>query len=366
MPAKICGKIAAGGKHMRYGLAIVGYGGMGGWHHASIAEKVSGIRVKGAFDIRPEAMDKARAAGLHPYASLEELLTDEEVALVTVATPNDTHRPLVIRCLEAGKNVVCEKPVALNAAELEDMIAAARRANKLFSIHQNRRWDRDYRIVREVLRSGVIGTPYFIESRVLGSRGSMHGWRGYKQNGGGMLLDWGVHLIDQLMDMFPAPVVEVSGSLNKVFGQEVDDNIKVNLRFANGVSAMLEMATNCFINQPRWHVSGAEGTLVIHDWDCTGEIVKLLTDASMEWEDDIVYTAAGPTRTMAPRPKHTTQLLSLPEAPADWSEYYMNVADVLDGKAELIVKPEQALRVMRVIDKVFAADGQRCGISCDI
>jgi len=351
---------------MQHVAAIIGYGGMGGWHHQSIVEKISGVRVRGAYDVRPEALDKAREAGLHVYASVEELLADKEVDLVIIATPNDVHRPLVIRCLEAGKNVVCEKPVALNAAELEEMIAAAHRTGKLFSIHQNRRWDRDYRIVREVLRSGTIGTPYFIESRVQGSRGAMYGWRGYKQNGGGMLLDWGVHLIDQLMDMIPEPVVEVSSSLCKIFGKEVDDNIKVSLHFADGMSAMLEMSTNCFISHPRWHVSGTEGTLVIQDWSCEGEIVKLNTDAEMEWDDDIVYTEAGPTRTMAPRPKHTTQRLPLPDERPDWSEYYENIAAVLDGKAKLIVKPEQALRVMRVIDTVFAADAQRCGIACNI
>ncbi len=351
---------------MQHVWAIIGFGGLGGWHLSSISEKVKDIRVKGAFDIRPEAMEKAREAGLYTYASLDELLADPEVDIVTVATPNDVHRSLVIRCLEAGKNVVCEKPVALNAAELEDMIAASRRTGKLFSIHQNRRWDRDYRIVRESIESGAIGTPYFIESRVLGSRGAMFGWRGHKLNGGGMLLDWGVHLIDQLMDMIKSPVVEVSAQLCKVFGSEVDDNIKVTLRFQNGVSAMLEMATNCFINQPRWHVSGTEGTLVVEDWSCNGKIVKLDTDAEMEWDDDIVYTEAGPTRTMAPRPKSTTRELPLPEASPDWSEFYKNIVATLDGKAELIVKPEQALRVMRVIDTAFAADEKRCGISCEI
>lgn len=351
---------------MRYGLAIIGYGGMGGWHHKSIQEKVPGIEVIGAYDIRNEAMEKAREEGLKTYDSLDALLTDPNVDIVTVATPNDAHRPLVIRCLEAGKNVVCEKPVALNAAELEDMIAVAERTGKLFSIHQNRRWDRDFRIVCEALRSGSIGDPYFIESRVQGSRGAMYGWRGHKQNGGGMLLDWGVHLIDQILDMLPGKVVEISSHLCKVFGSEVDDNIHVTLRFDSGTSVLLEMATNCFINHPRWHVSGTGGTLVVDDWSCAGRIVKLNTAAEMEWADDIVYTEAGPTRTMAPRPVHTTEQLSLPEVHTDWSEYYQNIAAVLSGEAELIVKPVQALRVMRVIDAVFEAEEKGQSVVCSL
>lgn len=351
---------------MLHRLALIGYGGMAGWHHNNIRDRVPGIEVTGAWDIRQEARDKAKANGLQVYQSLEQLLRDPQIDLVTIATPNDVHKPLAIAALKAGKHVVCEKPVTLNAAELEEVMAVAKECGKLFSIHQNRRWDRDFLIVKKAIDEGIIGTPYFVESRVQGSRGAMHGWRGHKQNGGGMLLDWGVHLIDQAMQMFPEKVVSVDAHLFSLYGSEVDDNIKLLLRFESGVSVLLEMATNCFINQPRWHVSGTGGTLIVEDWSCKGRIVKLKEDGAMTWADDIVYTEAGPTRTMAPRPKHTTQEVPLPEVKADWTEYYQNIVDVLNGKAELIVKPEQALRVMNVIDALFASQESGTGLKVNI
>ncbi|NLM85967.1 MAG: Gfo/Idh/MocA family oxidoreductase [Clostridiales bacterium] len=351
---------------MKHRLALIGYGGMAGWHHSNIKEKIKGIEVVGAYDVREEANDKARENGLKVYASVAELLADKDIDIVTIATPNDFHRGLAIEALRAGKHVVCEKPVTLNAKELEDIIAVAKETGKLFSIHQNRRWDRDFLIVKKAIDEGIIGTPYFVESRVQGSRGAMHGWRGHKQNGGGMLLDWGVHLIDQAMQMFPEKVVSVDAHLFSLYGSEVDDNIKLLLRFESGVSVLLEMATNCFINQPRWHVSGTGGTLIVEDWSCKGRIVKLKEDGAMTWADDIVYTEAGPTRTMAPRPKHTTQEVPLPEVKADWTEYYQNIVDVLNGKAELIVKPEQALRVMNVIDALFASQESGTGLKVNI
>jgi len=351
---------------MKHRLAIIGYGGMAGWHHQNIKEKIPAIEVVGAYDVREEANEKARENGLKVYSSLAELLGDKRIDLVTIATPNDFHRGLSIDFLRAGKNVVCEKPVTLNAKELEDIMAVAKETGKLFSIHQNRRWDRDFLIVKKAIDEGMIGTPYFLESRVQGSRGAMHGWRGHKQNGGGMLLDWGVHLIDQAMQLFPEKVVSVNAHLFSLYSDEVDDNIKLLLRFESGTSMLLEMATNCFILQPRWHVSGTEGTLVVEDWSCKGRIVKLREDGEMTWEDDIVYTEAGPTRTMAPRPKHTTEEAPLPEVKADWSEYYKNIVDVLDHGAELIVKPEQALRVMKVIDALFASQEAGCGLRVDI
>lgn len=351
---------------MKHRLALIGYGGMAGWHHKNISEKIPSIEVVGALDVREEANAKARENGLHVYSGLKELLADKSVDLVTIATPNDSHRHLAIECLRAGKHVVCEKPVTLNAAELEEIIAVAEETGRLFSIHQNRRWDRDFLILKKAIAEGLIGTPYFVESRVQGSRGAMHGWRGHKQNGGGMLLDWGVHLLDQALQLFPEKVVSVNAHLFSLYGAEVDDNIKLFLRFESGASALLEMATNCFILQPRWHVSGTGGTLVIEDWSCKGKIVKLKPDSEMTWEDDIVYTEAGPTRTMAPRPKQTTEEIPLPEVKADWTEYYQNIVDVLDHGADLIVKPQQALRVMKVIDALFVSQQSGVGLKVDI
>jgi len=351
------------GKHV---FGIIGYGGMGSWHIKNLREKVKALKIKGAWDIRKEARAKAKTDLLYAYSSLQELLDDEEIDVVTVATPNNFHHDLVIACLRAGKNVICEKPVAMNASEFNDMIIAAKKSGKLFSIHQNRRWDPDYCIIRKILISGKIGAPYFIESRVQGSRGAMHGWRGHMKNGGGMVLDWGVHLIDQILDMIASKVVSVDAHLFKIFTEEVEDNIKILLRFESGVSVLLEMSTNCFIRLPRWHVSCTNGTAVIQNWECEGNIVKLKTKSKMDWTDDIVYTAAGPTRTMIPRPEYTQQTMELPKVKTDWSEYYKNILDTLDGKTELIVKPEQAMRVMKVIDLIFESQKTGHGLPCKI
>lgn len=346
--------------------AVIGLGGMGTWHVENIQTKVPRIHVKGAFDVRPEAMEKTARLGIKAYSSLDEVLNDPEIDLVTIAIPNDMHKDTAIKALRAGKNVVCEKPVTLNSAELEEIIAVQKETGKLFSIHQNRRWDKDFRIVKECKEKGLLGDLTFVESKVQGSRGSMYGWRGYKRNGGGMLLDWGVHLIDQMMQLDTGKVVKVDAHLLSVYTPEVDDNIKLMLLFESGTSAVLEMSTMCLINSFRWHVEGTKGTMCIKDWGCEGELYQLKQDAAMEWDEDIVYTEAGPTRTMAPRPKFTMNRIPLPDVKTDWSDYYNNIADVLEGKAELIVKPEEALRVMKVIDLLFKSAEEGHGFACNI
>ena len=351
----------------KHRLAVIGFGGMGSWHARNVREKVPEIEVCGAYDIREEALQAAREMGLRAYDSLDALLADPAIDLVTIAVPNNFHRELSIAALRAGKNVVCEKPVTLNAAELQEIIAVRDETGKVFSVHQNRRWDKDFRIVKAAKEQGLLGHVYFIESKVQGSRKAMYGWRGHKLNGGGMLLDWGVHLLDQVMQLFAdEKVVSVDAHLLSVFTPEVDDNIKLMVRFSGGCSVLLEMSTNCLINSPRWHVQGTDGTLQVDDWSAGGRLMRLKPNAEMKWTDDIVYTEAGPTRTMAPRPEYTMESVPLPEVATDWADYYRNIAAALDGREALIVRPEQALRVMKVIDLMFESAREGCGKKCEI
>lgn len=348
-------------------LGVIGYGNIGPWHVNKLTAGVPEIKIAGVYDIRPEIQRKIERDGQRAYRSLDELLNDPDVDIITVATPNDTHKPLVIQCLKAGKNVLCEKPVALNAASLQEMIDVADKTGKLFSVHQNRRWDKDYQMIKRVLGSKQIGTPYFIESRVQGARGALIGWRGHKINGGGMVYDWGVHLLDQALDLIDSRVVSVDAHLFDIVTNEVDDNIKILLRFENRVSYLLEMSTNCFVSLPRWHVSCTEGTAVIHNWDCEGSLERIKpSEKEAVMYEDITYTTAGPTRTMAPIPDCTKECLPLPSVDAEWSEYYKNIINVLDSKAELIVTPAQAMRVMKVLDAVFESERIGHGIQCSI
>ena len=100
------------------GGAVIGYGGMGSFHSEKM-QSVEGIRLLGVYDIDPERNRAAEEKGIHAYASREELLADPAIDLVTVATPNDVHKEIVIAALAAGKNVICEKPVSMNSASGE-------------------------------------------------------------------------------------------------------------------------------------------------------------------------------------------------------------------------------------------------------
>lgn len=350
-------------------IGIIGFGGMANWHVDTFRdEKYTRAEFVGVYDINPEKYELAKKKGLKIYNSLEEILADEELDIILVATSNEVHKDISIKAMEAGKNVICEKPVTLNSAELEEIMAAAKRTGKVFTIDQNRRTNRDFVLMKRNVESGVIGKPYVIESRVEGSRGMPTGWRTIKRLGGGMMLDWGVHLIDQLMYMKSEKVSNVFCTMNSIQYPEVDDNFRLVMTFEDGVEARVEVATNNYITHPRWYVLGERGTLQIEDWNCDGKIVRCI-DKEDQWAEEIVYTKAGPTKTMAPRNERSVETIELSE-PTDVTDNltvpYEQLIDAIEGKAELTIKPEQALRVMKVMEAAFESWEKKEAIKTDI
>ena len=330
---------------------IIGFGGMGSWHQEHAQE--TQVNYVAVYDVDPERLAVAREKGLKAYETLEAFLADDSFDVVLVATPNNFHHDMVVAALEAGKNVVCEKPVAMSSAELLDMIAVAERTGKVFTVHQNRRWDADLDIVRRAVEEDVLGELFTVESRVHGQNGAMYGWRAFKVAGGGMMLDWGVHQIDQLIYLFGQNVASVFCTMAKIKTTEVEDYFKLIIKMKDGLTLQIETGTYNLIQMPRWYVCGSKGALQIDTWGKPGRVVRAKKE-EFEWTPVIIHTAAGPTRTMSPRPKDTLEELEIPEQWPDWREFYANVAAVIDGEAaELLVKPSEALYVMRVMEAAF-------------
>ena len=345
---------------MIFTMGIIGWGGMGHYHEKIAREKLTRLQTKGAYDIDPAKKPDILSHGLIAYDTAEDLIRDPEIDLVVITTPNDSHKDYSIRALKAGKHVLCEKPVMMNGAELEEVLAVAKETGKIFTVHQQRRWDRDFLIVKDVLRSGVIGKPFFIESRVNGARGIPDDWRCYKATGGGLVLDWGVHLIDQLLTLIDSPVTEIYAQVLNLKYEEVDDNFKMMLRYANGMGALIEVGTCHFIPQPRWYVNGGAGTLVIKDWASGADIVQEL-ESDMQWEHGVVHTAAGPTRTMAARPEDSTVESHIDILPHTCN--YLLQEQLLDAMesgdySKVAVQPDHLRRSMKVMEAAFRSSAE--------
>ncbi|NLA77491.1 MAG: Gfo/Idh/MocA family oxidoreductase [Clostridiales bacterium] len=332
-------------------VVVVGYGGMGGFH-ADELSKLDGFDLLGVYDIKEERNELARKKGYCAYDSFEAVLADERVELITIAAYNDVHKELAVAAMEAGKNVISEKPVTLSSVDLEEMIAASERTGRLFTVHQNRRWDDDYLTAKNILDKNTLGKVFSIESKVHGSRGIPGDWRAEKQHGGGMVLDWGVHLLDQMLTMTGGrKIISVYASLTNVTNSEVDDGFSSFLRFDDGMTALVEVCTNNFISMPRWYMLGENGSAVINNWELDGEIVMV-----SDWENrDAVpiRAGAGLTKTMAPRTDDTIKKYPLEKVKASWADFYGNIYDVLRNGAQQLITHDQLRRSMKLMEAIF-------------
>lgn len=309
------------------------------------------LKLKGVYDIREERRAWAASFGIYNYESYEAMLADPELDIVLIATPNHLHKDMAIRALGAGKHVLCEKPVMMTSADLEEVLAVAKETGKVFYPRQNRRWDYDFRMVKQVLEDGTLGRPFCIESRVLAANGVPGDWRNQKAAGGGMMYDWGVHLLDRLIVLIPEKITQVFCYLYHVSTKEVDDGLKMLLTFESGLTAIVEVGTVHYIKNPLWYVCGDKGTLLIKDWDMKGDIVCEAEALSRDAEP--ILAGEGLTKTMAPRCVASVKNVPFPEIDYDHNELYHNLVDTINGDADPIVTGEQALRVLRLMEAGF-------------
>ncbi len=335
----------------RVKAGIVGFGYMGRFHLRK-SRLCEDMEIVAVYDVDKSKAGEARQEGLIAARSLEELLAMEEISLILVCTPNDSHKDITIAALRAGKNVMCEKPATLNTAEAEEVVAVAEEMGRFYTIHQNRRWDTDYLLVKKVLEEGAIGNYTTINSWVYGQRGVCFGWRADPEKGGGMLYDWGVHLIDQVLNLFPESKVErVFGRLESILTPAVDDFFEAKFFFDNGVCANISVGTFSLQETPRWMVFGDRGTLKLDDFDWLSGTMARIRERVTGF-DSVFNKHLGPSRTMAPLAPEMLEQLELPQIAEEPLTFYHNLIASVQGTEKPFVTHAQIIRDMRMIDAV--------------
>ncbi|MFJ2043667.1 Gfo/Idh/MocA family protein [Paenibacillus taichungensis] len=336
-----------------YNIVIVGFGGMGSYH-CQLIEPVSQISVIGVYDTVEYRMELGKEAGYKTYASLDAVLTDELVDIVLIATPNDVHKDIAIQALQAGKHVICEKPVTITSKDFNDIVKVANEEKRVFTVHQNRRWDEDFRTAKDIIDKKTLGELFHLESRVQGANGIPGDWRQLKDYGGGMLLDWGVHLLDQLLRITDSQIESVAANLSYILGTEVDDGFTSYITFKDGLTALIEVGTTNYVKLPRWYLKGTEGTAVIRDWDLSGEIITRNPDVA-HIEPKPIKAGQGLTKTMAPPSEQSTLKFAIEKPDLEEQSFYENFVSVLEGKSEIAIKNDEVHRVLVLIETIFEA-----------
>lgn len=335
-------------------VGIVGYGLAGSVFHAPLVSSTTGMSVAAIVTGNPERQAQARrdypSATLH--ATVDELLADpSKLDLIVVAAPNRAHVPAALDALAAGLPVVVDKPFAPTSQDAARVIEAARRAGKLLTVFQNRRWDNDFLTVLSLIAGDALGPIVRFESRFERYRSEPKpgAWRELPdpEEAGGLLFDLGAHLIDQAMRLFGRPVTVYAESDARRPGAQIDDDTFVALRFPGGQVAHLWMSAVPRLSGPRLRVVGLRGVYEKHELDPQEDALRLGARPGDEgWGHEprqrwgrLVTDLSGVTFDGA-----------VETLPGSYEAYYAGVRDALRAGTPPPVDPADSLAGLRVIE----------------
>lgn len=330
-------------------VAIVGYGLAGRFFHAPLIAATEGLSV--ARVVTSNATRAAQVAAEHPEAqvvsSVGELWGANPPELVVIATDNKSHGPVASAVIERGVPLVVEKPVALTAVEAEALVEQADRAGVMLTVFQNRRWDTDQLTLRRLIEEDALGEVTRYESRFERWRPSLDENRSREtlgpEEGGGVLLDLGVHLVDQALALF-GPVAEVYAEIDSRRGAPAEDDVFVALRHASGTISHLHASAVTPSRGPRLRVQGTTGGFLVPDLDPQEAALRAgaRPDTVDEWgkpeEWEYGRLIAG------------ERSVPVPPVPGDWPRFYALLRDALRSGGPPPVDPRDAVETLRVLD----------------
>lgn len=362
-------------------VGIIGSGGIAeGAHAPGYKALPDDCELVACCDVRPERAEAfaERFDLAHWYTDYRELLALPELDAVSVCTPPFMHRDATVAALDAGLHVLCEKPMAMNVAEAQDMVAAAERAGKVLTIGHQQRFSPAAQAVKRAVDAGELGDIYYAKTAALRNRGApTWGVFHIKQlNGGGPLIDIGVHALDVTMWLMgsPRPVAVFGatymalahrpglqnrmGTIN-IEEYDVEDLAAALVRFDNGATLMLE--TSWLLQMTERGASytqlfGTEGSARLDPF----QIVRDVDGAPEDVTPELPPPAPDPPQQpKPPAPAAEGAPAGAEVAPAEEAVTWRRQPSVERfvqaalGRAEPLVKPEETLNVQRVMDALY-------------
>jgi len=342
---------------------LVGFGMAGRVFHAPLLSSVEGVELAAVME-RSSNKAAERYPGITVYRSLEAMLADDSLGLFVVATPNGTHFAIAKEILQAGKNVVVDKPMTLTSAEAAELIALAKAKKVLLAPFFNRRWDSDFLTVQNLIHEGSLGRIVALESRLDRWRPAPlteRFWKERADEGGGTLLDLGPHLADQALVLFGKPEAVGAEVVREKDGSGANDSITIRLRYP-GFMVTLGANSLSLPAAPRFHLRGTKGGYVKNGVDPQEAALNKITritdsawgqDPAANWGMLHIGIDGG------------TVSRPVPALPGDYRLYYAGIRDALLGKAPAPVAGVDAWRVARVLEWAAESSEKRREIACD-
>ena len=316
-------------------VGVVGYSGafsMGRAHLNEMAK--AGMVPVAVVELSSELRKQAKKdfPSITTYPNVGAMLNKSSVDLVAIITPHNTHAKLAMQCLRAGKHVVCEKPLAINTTECDHMIDTAMLNNVVLSTYHNRHWDGCIMKAVEEIRGGAIGDVVRIEAHMGGYGQPGEWWRSSKSISGGIMYDWGVHLLEYSLQLIDGNMMEVTGFAKNGYwapktkwGKDTnEDEGQAIVRFSNG--QWLTLTISQIDSNPKrgiLEITGTQGTYIM---DHGG--YEIIT--RNEKGETVIRRGANP--------------------PGEGWRLYQNIADHLTKDESLVITARWARRPIHILD----------------
>jgi scyllo-inositol 2-dehydrogenase (NADP+) len=338
-------------------VGLIGFGLAGRAFHAPVIRAVPGLHLAAILQRSGnEAAEKYPDVRI--VRTLDELLAVQEIRLIAIATPNETHYPFARQCLEAGRDVVVDKPFTTTLEEAASLVQIAKSAGGLLTVYQNRRYDGDFQAIRQLVEAGTLGRIVRFETSYDRYRPQLKpgAWRETQRPGSGILFDIAPHLIDHALVLLGLPEAVTADVRIERQGAVADDAFDIMLHYPKGLRASLRSSILAAAPRPRFVLLGTEGSFVKQSFDPQeNNLRRGVTLPETAWGAEpeenwgVLTVPSGDTFTRQ----------RIPSAACDYRDFYANVRDAILGSAAPAVTPEYALDVMRMIGLARQSSEQR-------
>lgn len=335
-------------------VAIIGYGLAGRVFHGPLIRACKGLEVTAIVTSNKER--QLKAAKDFPQAKicsdLAEALSLSN--LVVIASPNASHVHIASTALRRGLAVVVDKPMAISSPEAEELVELKNKTGGFLSVFHNRRWDGDFLSVKELIDTGTLGQITKFESRFERFRPAPRAgsWRETfaAEEGGGILLDLGSHLVDQAIQLFGQPKTVYAELHRRREGVKSEDDDFLSLVFNNDIRAHLFMGMLASATGPRFRICGMKGAYEKYGLDPQENSLRSGAsplDSNFGEESEI---ARAKLITYTGENADQRQESTLTSVPGRYLTYYEELLSAITRGTKSPVSAEEGLAVMKVLD----------------
>ena len=329
-------------------VGLIGFGLAGQAFHAPVIRGVKGMELACILE-RHGSKAKEKYPEVRVARNLDEMLSDKTINLCVVATPNDTHYSYTKACLEAGRHVVVDKPFTPTMAEAEQLVRLAADRGRLVTVYQDRRWDGEFHTVKDLVKSGALGSVVEYESRFDRFRleSKPGAWRERPDHpAAGVLWDLGPHLVDQALVLFGTPESIWASAFCQRQTAQIDDSFDVHMEYPH-LRTTLRARIIAYAPGPHLLIHGTGGSFIKYGMDPQEEILRSPNcPDGPDWGPDWGVETEDRWGTLSPVGGQPHKVKT---ERGDYRGYYANVRDAIEKGSPLDVTPDQALRTMRGI-----------------